>query len=49
MNMLLRIHSAIRWVIIAVAVLAIIGFTIGWAGIASFKTWTAAWARGLVV
>ncbi len=37
MATLLTIHSIIRWVILAVAVIAIIKFAIGWAGNSSFK------------
>lgn len=37
MDILLTLHSIVRWIIIAVAALAIIKFTIGWAGNQSFK------------
>ncbi|MBI3738438.1 MAG: hypothetical protein HY258_05270 [Chloroflexi bacterium] len=37
MDILLTLHSIVRWFIIAVAALAIIKFTIGWAGNQSFK------------
>jgi hypothetical protein len=37
MDVLLTIHSALRWAIILAAALAIIKFTIGWAGDSGFK------------
>ncbi len=37
MAILLMLHSLVRWVIILVAVVAIIKFAISWAGNASFK------------
>jgi hypothetical protein len=37
MDILLTIHSAMRWAIIVVAALAAIKFTIGWAGDGVFK------------
>ncbi len=37
MDILLTIHSAMRWAIIAIAALAIIKFTIGWAGDSAFQ------------
>jgi hypothetical protein len=37
MEMLLTIHSAVRWAILAVAALALIKLTIGWAGGGAFK------------
>ncbi len=37
MDLILAFHSAIRWLIIAVGVLAIIKFSIGWAGNSLFK------------
>lgn len=36
MDILLMLHSIVRWVIIAAAALAIIKFTIGWAGNSAF-------------
>lgn len=37
MEIILMLHSIVRWLIILVAVIAIIKFTISWAGNASFK------------
>jgi hypothetical protein len=37
MDILLTVHSIIRWIIIVVAALAIIKFTIGWAGNGVFQ------------
>ena len=37
MNFLLTIHSVLRWIIIVVAVLAIVKFALGWAMNSSFK------------
>ena len=37
MAILLMLHSLVRWVIVVVAVAAIIKFTIGWAGNSAFK------------
>ena len=37
MEFLLTIHSVLRWIIIVVAVLAVVKFAIGWATNASFK------------
>lgn len=37
MDILLALHSIVRWIIIVVAALAIVKFTIGWAGNQSFK------------
>ena len=37
MDILLVIHSILRWFIIALAALAIFKFSVGWAGNASFK------------
>lgn len=37
MDILLTLHSIVRWIIIVVAALAVIKFTIGWAGNQSFK------------
>lgn len=37
MEFLLMIHSVLRWVIIAVAVLAVLKFALGWAMNSSFK------------
>ena len=37
MEVLLTVHSAIRWTVIVIGVLAIVKFAIGWAGNANFK------------
>ncbi len=37
MEFLLAIHSVLRWIIIGVAVLVVVKFTLGWAMNASFK------------
>ena len=37
MDILVTIHSALRWAIIVIAALAVIKFTIGWAGDSVFK------------
>lgn len=37
MEILLRVHSLVRWAIILVALIAIIKFTISWASNSSFK------------
>jgi len=37
MEFILAIHSLVRWIIILVALIAIIKFTISWAGNAAFK------------
>jgi hypothetical protein len=36
-DILLSIHSILRWVIFVVALLAVVRFTIGWAGNGAFK------------
>ena len=37
MDILLTLHSAMRWAIILIAALAVIKFTVGWAGDSAFK------------
>ncbi len=46
MDLILTFHSAIRWLIIAVGVLAIIKFSIGWAGNSLFKAMDRGLAAG---
>lgn len=38
MDIVLMLHSLVRWIIVLVAVIGIVKFTIGWAGNASFKS-----------
>jgi len=42
MDTLLAVHSFIRWIIMAVAVVAIVKFAVGWLPIASSRAWIAA-------
>ncbi len=46
MDLILTFHSIIRWLIIAVAVIAIIKFAIGWAGNGLFKAMDRGLASG---
>jgi hypothetical protein len=47
MDILLTIHSILRWVIVIVAALAIFKFSVGWAGNSSFKSMDRGLASGL--
>ena len=46
MELILTFHSALRWLIIAVAAIAIIKFAIGWAGNSLFKAMDRGLASG---
>jgi uncharacterized membrane protein YphA (DoxX/SURF4 family) len=46
MEILLALHSLVRWVIIFVALIAIVKFTIGWAGDSLFKAMDRGLASG---
>jgi hypothetical protein len=46
MDLILTFHSIIRWLIIAVAAIAIIKFSIGWAGNSLFKAMDRGLASG---
>ena len=47
MDILLTIHSIVRWIIIAVAALTIFKFAVGWAGNRPFKSMDRGLASGL--
>lgn len=47
MDFILTIHSTVRWIIIIVAVLAVIKFALGWAMNSSFKGMDRGLASGL--